>query len=86
MKVLDTVIETNDRTYRLIKRTNTKAFYKSDDGVMEIFKIEILPEQNIYGRDYPEREKYPRDEDFGKSAWCYSSSVELAEAKYESLP
>lgn len=85
MQKLEDIVHTNDRDYHLVKRTDTKAMYKSEDGVIEVFKIEILPEQEIYGTWYPEREKYPHSEAFGRNAFCYTSRMDLAELKYESL-
>ena len=85
MQRLENIVHTNDRDYRLVKRTDTKAMYQSDDGVIEVFKIEILPEQEIYGTLYPEREKYPSAERFGVCAFCYTSRMDLAELKYQSL-
>ena len=67
------------------KRDEAKAMYKADDGVIEVFKIKILPESEIYGKKYLEREGYPSNEDFGKIAWYYSSMGDLAEDKYNSL-
>jgi hypothetical protein len=56
--------------YELVERTDNVAMHKSDDGVMEVFKIKILPPAEIYGREYPEREVSPPDEDFGKIAFA----------------
>lgn len=85
MQKLEDIVHTNDRDYHLVKRTDTKAMYQSEDGVIEVFKIEILPEQEIYGTLYPEREKYPNTNCFGVSAFCYTSRMDLANLKYESL-
>lgn len=85
MKQLDLEIKTNGRTYTQVKRTDTKAMYKSDDGVIEVFKIKIAPAAEIYGKQYPDRESYPGNELFGVSAYCYSSREDLAELKYNSL-
>ena len=85
MKQLDNEYAAHGRTYKLVKRTNKVAMFKSSDGVVEVFKIKILPPAEIYGREYPERESTPSDEDFGKIAWCYSSNSKKAELKYEEL-
>ena len=89
MEQLDIEVQTNNRVYRLVKRTTSKAMYKSDDGVIEVFKIKVAPEQEIYGRTYPEREVYPNSEDFGRIAWCYNGKSEdsnkLAEERYNIL-
>lgn len=68
----------------LIKRTKTKAIYLRDDGHYEVFKITISPAAIVFGREYPEREKYPCNEDFGFSAWCISDE-KIALARYKKL-
>jgi hypothetical protein len=35
----------------------------------EIFKVKVRPAEIISGIQYPEREVFPKDEDFGKTAW-----------------
>jgi len=37
----------------------------------EVFKISIQPETIINGVVYPARERWPKNEDFGKTAWSY---------------
>ena len=63
-------------TARLIERTDKVALYRRSDGVWEVFLIRIAPEEIIQGHLYPEREVYPGNEDFGSSAWCYTSEKE----------
>lgn len=85
MQKLEDSYTSHGRVFKLVKREETKAMFKSDDGVVEVFKIKILPAAEIYGRSYPERESSPSDEDFGKIAWCYSSDYKAAEIRYQSL-
>ena len=85
MKQLENEYTAHNRVYKLVKRTDKVAMFKSDDGVVEVFKIKILPATEIYGREYPERESSPSDEDFGKIAWCYTNRIDLAELKYKQL-
>jgi len=82
---LSTNYTAHQRTFNLVKRDENKAMYQSEDGVIEIFKIKVLPAAEIYGKSYPEREGFPSDEDFGRIAWCYGSNTEAAERKYNSL-
>lgn len=85
MKQLDEEVKSNNRIYKQVKRTSDKAMYKSDDGIIEVFKIKIAPEAEIYGKKYPEREVYPGNEDFGKIAWCFTRNIKEAENKYNLL-
>lgn len=39
----------------------------------EVIKPRIRPAESIKGQDYPEREVFPSDEDFGYTAWAYTS-------------
>lgn len=85
MERLSETYTAHNRKYNLVKRTDTKAMYKSPCGIVEVFKIKVLPAGEIYGRMYPERESSPNDNDFGVIAWCYSSDYQKAEDKYNSL-
>jgi hypothetical protein len=39
----------------------------------EVFKIRIQPEAVLYGKFYPARERWPKDDDFSKTAWsCWT--------------
>lgn len=85
MKQLENEYTAHNRVYKLVKRTDKVAMFKSDDGVVEVFKIKVLPAAEIYGKEYPERESTPSDEDFGKIAFCYTSNYDKAELKYKQL-
>ena len=85
MQKLEESYTSHGNVFTLVKRGENKAMFKSNNGIVEVFKIKILPAAEIYGREYPERESSPSDEDFGKIAWCYSSDYEAAENKYNSL-
>lgn len=74
METLQKEIRTNGHIYRQLDRTNNTAIYSqhTKDGQLagyEVFIIRISPEQVIMGKQYPERELYPKNEDFGKTAW-----------------
>ena len=68
----------------LVDGDNKKAIYKRSDGVWEVFFIKRAPAELIYDKSYPERETYPSNEDFGKSAWCYLNES-LARKRYDEL-
>lgn len=84
MEVLPIEIRANGRDYRQVKRTDKKAMYISDDGVIEVFKVKIDKEGEIFGKKYPKREHYPTNEDFGKIAWCFTN-MDRANMRYDSL-
>ena len=71
-------------TATLVKRTDKKAIYKRWDDVWEVFRIKVASPTEIYGRTYPEREVYPGNEDFGATAWCFSSE-ESAMRMYDNI-
>ena len=70
---------------RLVKRTDKKAWYLRDDGVHEVFKIKVRREEiSQQGKQYPKREIYPNNEDFGRIAWNYIDEMK-ARNKYEEI-
>jgi len=74
MDTLQKEIKTNGHIYHQIDRTNNTAIYSqhNKDGQLagyEVFIIRIAPEQEVMGKQYPERELFPKNEDFGKTAW-----------------
>ena len=71
-------------TAKCIERTDKKAIYKRSDNVWEVFRVKISPPTKIFNREYPEREVYPGNEDFGSTAWCFNS-LERAMEWYMSL-
>lgn len=71
-------------TADLIERTEKKAIYLRSDGCYEIFKIKKEKAREMFGKQYPDREVYPGNEDFGKTAWCFSNQKNALE-KYNQL-
>jgi hypothetical protein len=59
-------------TFSLVERTDKKAIYMRSDNVYEVFYVKISRERFVFGNDYPEKEAYPGNEDFGKTAWCFN--------------
>jgi hypothetical protein len=50
----------------------------------DAFRIFVRPSEVINGYSYSEREVYPRNEDFGYSAWSYGmKELEAANARFE---
>lgn len=84
MKKLDKVIRKNGFVYELMKRNKYVAIYKQEDTGYEVFLIRVGKAENIKGREYPEREVFPFNEDFGEFAWSYRK-YEQALEKYKYL-
>jgi hypothetical protein len=40
----------------------------------EVFKIQILPPEEVNGRRYPAREAFPKASDWGESGWTFTNS------------
>lgn len=74
-------------TATCLERTSSKALYKRSDEeyeCYEVFKIKVQEATLLNGYEYPRKEKYPSNEGFGKSAWCYRS-YEEAKRKYDEI-
>lgn len=71
-------------TSTLIQRHQNLCLYKRSDNIWEVFYPNHNKEGLLFGKHYPERESYPSNEDFGKTAWCYTSE-EKAWLKFEQL-
>ena len=73
---------------KLVERTDTKAMYVRKDRVYEVFEIKVREATEIHGYQYPKQEMYPKNEDFGHWAWCYSGKDAYKRAKehYDFLP
>jgi hypothetical protein len=91
MKLLSEKIKRSGYTYELLKRTDKAAIYKqipdeveSTKVYYEVFKIRISKAKVMFGVELPEKEKFPSDEDFGKSAWT-CTTLERAEEIYERI-
>ena len=71
-------------TSKLVKREEKKAIYLRSDGYYEAFKIKIQEACEIFGREYPKKELFPCNEDFGSIGIC-TSSLKQAEQYYNDL-
>ncbi len=68
----------------LISRIGRIAMYSRGESIFEVFKVQTKKAGDVFGKQYPDREIYPSNEDFGKTAWCYSS-FERASSKFSEL-
>lgn len=96
LKLEDKLVLKN-QVYTLIKRDEKKALYKHNSNNYEVFKIKVVDnhanklrfakqrKQTLDLTNIPEfREVYPKDEDFGKTAW-YITDLTKALKRYEDL-
>jgi len=52
----------------------------------EVVKLQIMPPSQFKGQSYPEREKYPGDEQWGTYGFTYlPTDLEIARKRYLSL-
>jgi hypothetical protein len=91
VKLLPAELTCQNRTLKQLKRQGRVAIYElfGQGRVLygyEVVIVKILPAKNIYGRDYPEREGYPANEDWGDLAWSYpNTALETAMKHFDSL-
>lgn len=69
----------------LIKRTKNICMYLREDGAYEVFIAKTEKAKEIKGVKFEAREVYPKNEDFGSSAWSFWKREDLANLKYEEL-
>lgn len=69
---------------KLVDRQGNICVYQRTDNVFEVFIVKVSPAVETFGKSYPEREKYPGNEDFGYTAWCYSNE-DNARKKFKML-
>jgi hypothetical protein len=88
MKPLPLILEKNGFTYTQVLRTGKVFIYRQgvaeNLNYFEVFTIKIKLQKLFKGKLIPEREVFPCDEDFGKTAWSYRTS-EKAEGKFKNL-
>lgn len=73
MELLPIILNRNGFKYTQVLRGKVAAIYQQLSGgniiSYEVFKIETRQHTEIFGRIYPDREIFPRNEDFGYNAW-----------------
>jgi len=90
MKKLDEKYRKNEYEYRLHTRAEKKAIYYQYLGNRllgyEVFKILVREASfsTLLNRHLPASEKFPSNEDFGKTAWSFSFE-DRAMKKYNQL-
>ncbi len=90
MQLLLIAIKMNGLYLKQAKRTEKVALYsvhlsENDNPCgYEVWIINIAPNEKIFGKEYPEREKPPSNEDFGSTAWSWKT-LELAEKQHQEL-
>lgn len=74
------------KKFKQLKRTDKVALYQvlHIPRAFEVFRVKICKPYMMNGVQFPSKEMYPSDEDFGKTAWSHST-LEAAEKKYEEL-
>ena len=91
MRTLSNEILTNGHIYRLIERTESKAIYSqhTKDGELvgyEVFKIRIGKQAVMpNGVEIPERELFPKENDFGITAFAIGCDYDRAIKRYNAL-
>jgi len=71
-------------TATLIQRDGKLCMYERSDEIWEVFLVQTIGESEFRGTHYPPHELYPGNEDFGRTAWCFSKK-EGADHKYTQL-
>jgi hypothetical protein len=89
MKTLPEKLQKNGFEYTLVQRTSKRGIYtqhvSQDCYYFEVFIIKTRKAGTFKGKPIPEREIYPSDECFGKSAWT-CQTYEKAVSRFNSLP
>jgi hypothetical protein len=75
---LEREITTHGRVLRQRKREGRIAIYELHHPVAgligyEVIVIEIRKAGEVFGREYPDREAYPSNEDWGTLGWSYQT-------------
>lgn len=89
MKVLEQTIEMRGigelTIATQLKRQGNICLYLRDDDAYEVFIVQTEKAKEIKGVKFEAREVYPKNEDFGSTAWCYYGREDLAIAKFDEL-
>lgn len=89
MKVLEQKIEVRGieepMSSTKIKRSKNICMYLREDGAYEVFIVQTEKAKEIKGVKFEAREVYPKNEDFGSTAWCFYRREDLANSKFDEL-
>ena len=85
---LDEIINKNNYTYTQVLKGKRYCLYEqrgvANMRCFELFKLKVLAPMELNGKKYEEREVFPKDKDFGKTAWTICD-WEKALAKFNEL-
>ena len=85
---LDKIINKNHYTYTQVLKGKRYSLYEqrgvANMRCFELFKLKVLAPMELNGKKYEEREVFPKDKDFGKTAWTICD-WEKALAKFNEL-
>ena len=88
MILLDKIIYKNNYTYTQVLKGKRYCLYEqrgvANMRCFELFKLKVLAPMELNGKKYEEREVFPKDKDFGKTAWTICD-WEKALAKFNEL-
>ena len=88
MITLSSKVRKNGFAYTLVCRGGRSCLYAQhvtpEMICFEVFIIRINKVKSIKGNIIPEKERFPSDEDFGKTAWSFSN-YDSALAKFNEL-
>lgn len=77
MEPLKTEFVHDGFNYQQMNRTGRYALFEQSRGgrivAYEVIRVQRLPEEQIRGKLYPAREKYPRSEQWGTDGWTATS-------------
>ena len=71
-------------TSTIVKRDGKLCMYERSDEVWEVFLVQTMGASEFRGTFYSPHELYPGNEDFGRTAWCFSGK-KRADHKYARL-
>lgn len=89
---LPTLFYSNRNTYRQIEEGGNYYLYgvwnlkdnsDGDPSYYEIFRKTCAKSETINGKQYPERETYPKNNNFGSWAWCCNTLERVEYIKTE---
>ena len=85
---LDEIINKNNYTYTQVLKGKRYCIYEqrgvANMRCFELFKLKVLAPMELNGKKYEEREVFPKDKDFGKTAWTICD-LDKALAKFNEL-
>ena len=85
---LDEIINKNNYTYTQVLKGKRYCLYEqrgvANMRCFELFEIKVLEPMELNGKKYEEREVFPKDKDFGKTAWTICD-LDKALAKFNEL-